>query len=165
MVSAGTMTRRSAVLLLGIAVCLAAGLPARAQSRLATFGQGELTIETAAGARHRFAIELAETAAQQAQGLMYRRKLAADAGMLFVYRNSGRLSMWMKNTFIPLDMIFIATDGRIAKIVQRTVPMSLATISSDESVRAVLELNGGTAARLQLAPGDRVLHEAFGTAP
>ena len=157
--------RRTITLLLAVGLWLLAVPPANAQTRLATFEKGELTIETVAGARHDFAIELAERPDQQAQGLMYRRKLAADAGMLFVYSSSRLVSMWMKNTFIPLDMLFIAADGRIAKIVQRTVPRSLATITSDGPVMAVLELNGGTAARLKLAPGDRVLHRAFGTAP
>ena len=157
--------QRTLILLLALGLWFFTALPAAAQTRLATFERGELTIETAAGARHDFAIELAERPDQQAQGLMYRRKLAADAGMLFVYSSSRLVSMWMKNTFIPLDMVFIGADGRIAKIVQRTVPQSLATITSDGPVLAVLELNGGTAARLKLAPGDRVLHQAFGTAP
>ena len=73
--------------------------------------------------------------------------------------------MWMKNTLIPLDMLFIESDGRIAKIVERTVPLSLASIASERPVRAVLELNAGTAARLGIQPGDRVLHPAFDEAP
>jgi uncharacterized membrane protein (UPF0127 family) len=72
--------------------------------------------------------------------------------------------MWMKNTLIPLDMLFIEGNGRIAKVVARTVPLSTRTISSDHLVRGVLELNGGTAARLGIAPGDRVLHPVFGEA-
>jgi uncharacterized membrane protein (UPF0127 family) len=74
------------------------------------------------------------------------------------------ISMWMKNTLIPLDMLFIAEDGRIIHIAERAVPGSLATFSSGQPARAVLELNGGTAARLNIAPGDRVLYETFGTA-
>src|SRR3546814_13522615 len=86
---------------------------------------------------------------------MYRDHLAADAGMLFVYSQPRRVSMWMKNTLIPLDMLFIAPDGRIESIVKRAVPHSLATISSRGKVRAVLELNGGTVDRLGIRPGDR----------
>ena len=93
---------------------------------------------------------------------MYRRSLADDAGMLFVYGSEGMVSMWMRNTFIPLDMLFIAGDGRIVRIAERTVPQSLETISSGRPVIGVLEVNGGTAARLGIQPGDRVLYRAFG---
>ncbi|MFQ5774405.1 MAG: DUF192 domain-containing protein [Kiloniellaceae bacterium] len=157
-----------AALSLGLCVLLAPGLdrtPAGAQVRLETFARGELTIETAAGARHRFRVELALTPAQQAQGLMYRRRLPADAGMLFLYGNDAPVSMWMRNTLIPLDMLFIGRDGRIVHVAERTVPGSLETISAGRPVAGVLELNGGTAARLRIRVGDRVLHPAFGTAP
>ncbi len=106
---------------------------------------------------------MALTGEQHAQGLMYRRSLAADAGMLFLYRGAGMLSMWMKNTSIPLDMMFIAPDGRIVDIAERTVPYSLETVSSRFAASAVLEVNGGTVARLGVQPGDRVLHRAFGS--
>lgn len=96
---------------------------------------------------------------------MYRRRLGRDAGMLFIYRPPEQVAMWMKNTLIPLDMLFIAADGRIVKIVQRTVPRSLESIPAGQPVSAVLELNGGTSARLKLAVGDRILHPAFGTGP
>ena len=76
---------------------------------------------------------------------MYRRDLAADAGMLFLYERAGMHSMWMRNTLIPLDMLFITRDGRIVHIAQRTVPGSLDAISSEGPVKAVLEVNGGTA--------------------
>ena len=135
--------------------------PAGAQDRLEPFERGALTIETAAGGRHDFRIELAVSPAQQAQGLMYRRALAADAGMLFLYRRARQVSMWMKNTLIPLDMLFLARDGRIVQIVERTVPGSLKTIASDGVVAGVLEVNGGTADRLGIAVGDRVRHPAF----
>lgn len=150
----------------GFLVLLALGLlwpaAARAQSSLATFERDHLVIETAEGARHEFRIELALAPEQQAQGLMYRRKLPADAGMLFVYQPARRISMWMANTYIPLDMLFVQADGVISKIVERTVPQSRASISSDRSVSAVLELNSGTAARLGLKPGDRVVHALIG---
>lgn len=135
--------------------------PALGQSGLAQFDRDEIVIETEAGAQHRFAVELATTPQQQAQGLMFRRELPPDAGMLFVYGPVRVVSMWMRNTVIPLDMLFIDEAGRIEKVVERTVPMSLKTISSDRPVKGVLELNGGTAARLGLAPGDRVLYQEF----
>jgi uncharacterized membrane protein (UPF0127 family) len=127
------------------------------------FERDRLTIETAGGAQ-RFAVELAVTSDQRAQGLMYRERLPADAGMLFLYPAARPVSMWMKNTMIPLDMLFIGDDGRILHIAERAVPGSTATISSMQPARAVLELNGGTAARLKIQVGDRVLYRTFGTA-
>jgi uncharacterized membrane protein (UPF0127 family) len=132
---------------------------------LASFSRDSLVLRTADGGEHRFEVELALSPEQRSQGLMFRRSLAADAGMLFVYPSTGRVSMWMKNTLIPLDMLFIADDGTVEKIVERTVPLSLATISSDGPVRAVLEINGGSASRLGLRAGDRVLYRAFEKAP
>lgn len=123
---------------------------------LGKFETGSLAIVTDAG-RHEFKIELALTPEQRGQGLMYRREMAADAGMLFDFAaRPGRASMWMKNTFIPLDMLFIKSGGEIESIVERTVPHSLEAVSSRGSVRYVLELNGGTVARLGIGPGDRV---------
>ena len=138
---------------------------ADAQSGLVSFERDSLVLRTAEGAERRFDIELALSPQQQAQGLMYRRSLAADAGMLFVYRPARPVAMWMKNTLIPLDMLFIAEDGLVVKVVERTVPLSLTSISSDQKVRGVLELNGGTADRLGIRPGDRVIHPAFETGP
>ncbi len=140
-----------------------AGVPASAQIKLQRFERDVLSIETADGQRHRLEVELAVTGQQHAQGLMYRRSLAEDAGMLFLYRGAGMLSMWMKNTSVPLDMMFIAPDGRIVDIAERTVPYSLETVSSRFAASAVLEVNGGTVARLGVQPGDRVLHRAFGS--
>jgi len=151
------------LLLLAGSLLPAAVTPARAE--LQTFERDSLVIETASGARYPFTVELALDRAQQAQGLMFRRDLAPDAGMLFLYARVREIAMWMKNTLIPLDMLFIAEDGRVVRIAERTVPGSLETIPSGQPVAAVLELNGGTAARLGLAPGDRVLHRSFGTAP
>ena len=120
-----------------------------------------LIIRGADGSEHRFAVELAGTPEERAQGLMFRKSLAPDAGMLFDFKEPGPVAMWMKDTLIPLDMLFISRDGRIARIVERTVPLSLAPIPSGEAVLAVLELNGGTAARLGLKAGDRVIHPIF----
>ena len=130
----------------------------------AGFQRSELAIVTDSG-RHVFEVELAVKPRQRAQGLMYRRKMAPGAGMLFDFgRGAGRSSMWMKNTYIPLDMLFIRADGEIESIAARTVPHSLESISSRGPVRGVLELNGGTAARLGIVPGDRIEHRIFGTA-
>lgn len=158
-------TRASAVILLAVLAALVPSAAAFAQGGLETFERDRLAVETNRGARHDFDVELAITPQQQQQGLMFRRDMAPDAGMLFVYRPVRRVSMWMRNTVIPLDMLFIAEDGRVVKIVERTVPLSLKTISSDRPVKAVLELNGGTVNRLGLAPGDRVLHSTFGAEP
>jgi len=134
-----------------------------AAAQMQTFERDQLTIESETGI-HAFDVELAASPEQRAQGLMFRERMAADAGMLFVYPADQMISMWMKNTLIPLDMLFIGADGRIVHVAERAVPGSTATISSEQRARAVLELNGGTAARLKIRPGDRVLYRAFGTA-
>lgn len=120
-----------------------------------------LSITTAAGSTHRFTVEFADTAERRAVGLMYRSSMAADHGMLFDFKSDQPVSMWMRNTRIPLDMLFIARDGRIVNIAERAVPFSETTIPSKGPVRAVLELNGGTTARLGIKPGDRVIHAMF----
>ncbi|MBU0799333.1 MAG: DUF192 domain-containing protein, partial [Alphaproteobacteria bacterium] len=111
--------------------------------------------------QHRFTIELAVTPEQQARGLMYRERMYGDAGMLFVYDRPERISMWMKNTIIPLDMIFVDAAGRIIGIEERTIPFSTQTIESPGRALAVLELNAGTASRLNIQRGDRLVHQAF----
>ena len=121
----------------------------------------ELTIETREGARHVFSVELAVTPEQRAQGLMFRETLAEETGMLFVHERDGPLSMWMKNTLIPLDMLFIDRRGRIVRIAEQTTPLSERSISSGRPARAVLEVPGGTARRLGIKTGDRVIHDSF----
>lgn len=133
--------------------------PLNVQQRI-TFPTAELTIESS-GKRHKFNIEFADTDERRALGLMYRTTLAADAGMLFDFKVDQPVAMWMRNTRLPLDMLFITRDGRVANIAQRTVPFSETSIYSSGPVRGVLELNGGTAERLGLKPGDRVLHPMF----
>ena len=157
---AGSKSRFS-LLSLVLAVVLLWGPAAAAVE----FPEGQLTIATAGGARHAFRIEIAVTPAQRAQGLMFRTELAPNAGMLFIYESEGQVAMWMKNTFVSLDMLFISRRGEILRIAERTVPHSTATIPSGQPAKGVLEVPAGTAARLGIAPGDRVLHPAFGTGP
>jgi uncharacterized protein len=143
------------------AALLWAGVPALAQ--LAQFPKAELTIETAKGPQ-KFTIEVATTPEQMEQGLMFRKKLAPDAGMLFDFKAPQPAMMWMKNTLIPLDMLFVDARGQIVNIHERAVPGSLETIGSGAPVRAVIELNGGTVSRLGIKPGDRVVYPIFGNA-
>lgn len=106
-------------------------------------------------------IEIAETAEQKAIGLMFRTSLADTAGMLFPYAPPTEITMWMKNTFIPLDMVFIKPDGTVHRIAARTEPLSEKVVASEGDCAAVLELAGGAAERLGLKAGDRVLHALF----
>lgn len=108
-----------------------------------------------------FEVEVARTEEQRATGLMYRKTLGERAGMLFDFKVDQPVSMWMKNTYIPLDMLFIRADGSIARIAAMTTPLSTATIPSGEPVRAVLEIAGGQARKLGIKPGDRVAHPLF----
>lgn len=137
--------------------------PVAIAAELQQFPRSELTIISATG-RHQFQIEVAETPAQMVQGLMFRRSLAPDAGMLFDYKRPTTATMWMRNTLIPLDMLFVDARGKIVNIQQRAVPQSDDVITAATPVRAVIELNGGTAERLGIAPGDQVVHPIFGNA-
>jgi len=110
---------------------------------------------------HVIAVELALTDDQRATGLMNRRQLPEGRGMLFDFGRDQEVSMWMKNTYIPLDMIFITRDGQIHRIAENTEPLSERIIPSGGPVRAVLEVIGGTARKLGIAPGDRVAHPMF----
>ena len=129
---------------------------------LASYPRSELSIVRGNGAApHTFRVWIADTGERQMQGLMFVRDLPADQGMLFVHDRPRVASMWMKNTFIPLDMLFIDARGRIVTIHQNTTPHSLETLSSDRPVLGVLELRGGEVARRGIRTGDRVLHAAF----
>jgi hypothetical protein len=162
------MTRRLLALLLA-AVWLAGPAAAPAQTPEGepqpTLPIEDLWIETERGARYHFAVEMATTRQQQATGMMFREEMAPDAGMLFVFPEPRPASFWMLNTLIPLDMIFIDADGRIANIHERVEPLSEESRRSDGPVRGVLEINGGLSDVLGIAAGDRVVHPAFGTAP
>ncbi len=138
--------------------------PAFAQpTTLQTFNSAPLTIDTAKGLQH-FTVELALTPAQQEQGLMFRRHMAADAGMLFVFDQPQIMDFWMHNTYIPLDMLFVAPGGRIVDLHERAVPLSDAIIVSHAPAIAVIELNGGTVDRLGIKIGDVVHAAALGNA-
>jgi len=153
------LSRRSLLPLAFLVAGAVATRPAAAQ--LQTFKTASLTI-SGSGGGHRFTVELAETPAEMEQGLMFRPSLAPDAGMLFDFKEPTMATMWMHNTLIPLDMLFVDRNGRIVNIAERTVPESDEIIAAAAPVRAVIELNGGTAARLGIRPGDRVLYPIFG---
>lgn len=161
------VTRRAAISGMGTALTgvfftpLGALSPAFAQKKL-NYKKSEATIVKKAGGRATFTVEIARTPAQRSQGLMFRDSLAPDAGMLFDYFTPQPVTMWMKNTLIPLDMIFIDPGGKISHIHERARPYSLKPISSNGPVQAVLELNGGTVKKHQIRIGDEVRNEIFG---
>lgn len=105
---------------------------------------------------HRFTVEVARTPDEQQRGMMFRQGLAADRGMLFPLANAVQATFWMKDTLIPLDLLFIRADGSIANIAANARPHDLTLLPSDGVVGAVLELRGGRAAELGIRPGDRV---------
>lgn len=113
-------------------------------------------------ATHKFSIEVARSEEEQSRGLMFRESLAGDSGMIFPASPPQIKSFWMKNTVIPLDMIFIRADGSIARIAAETVPYSLTPVDSGEPVSAVLEIAGGRAAALGIAEGDHVIWDDKG---
>jgi uncharacterized membrane protein (UPF0127 family) len=126
-------------------------------------GQDTLEIASKSGV-HIFSVEIANTDAERERGLMYRKQMAADHGMLFDFQRDQPVSFWMHNTYIPLDMVFIASDGRIVRIAENAKPMSDDLIPSVLPIRAVLEINGGVARSLGIAVGDRVGGSIFGKA-
>jgi uncharacterized membrane protein (UPF0127 family) len=129
----------------------------------ATRAAGPDTIEivTRTGV-HAFAVELATNTAERALGLMYRKELPEGRGMLFDFQTEQPVQFWMHNTYIPLDMIFIAGDGRVVRVAENAKPMSDDMIPSGRPVRAVLEVIAGTARKFGIAPGDRVTGSFFG---
>jgi uncharacterized membrane protein (UPF0127 family) len=155
------MKLRRAVLILAISLLAAAPFAVRAQR--GEYRTAPLTIVTADGPR-RVTVELATTPEQMEQGLMYRRHLDPDAGMLFDFATPTLATMWMKNTLIPLDMLFVDEHGRIVNIHERAIPQSLDLIVAAAPVRVVIELNGGSASRLGIKPGDEVIFPLFGNA-
>ena len=128
--------------------------------RLQAADQQSLEITSKNGV-HVFSVEIAVTDEERALGLMHRRELPEGRGMLFDFSPEQDVRMWMKNTYVSLDMIFIRADGRILRIAENTEPLSERTISSGGRVRAVLEVVAGTAKKLGIVPGDRVSHPFF----
>jgi len=123
---------------------------------------GQQTIEIASKTGvHVFSVEIADNDAEREKGLMYRKELPEGRGMLFDFHREQDVSFWMQNTYIPLDMLFIRADGSILRIVEDTEPLSTRLIPSGGPVRAVLEVIGGTARKLGIAPGDRVASSIF----
>jgi len=157
------MRRRRLVVLIAAALPVA-GARAQTAPQPVIEPLEELVIVTRDGARHRFRVEVARTPEQQTVGLMFRPAVPADGGMLFDWGSPRESSMWMRNTVVSLDMLFIAADGRVHRIAERTVPHSLAPIDSRGPVRATLEVAAGTAERLGIRVGDRVEHPIFGAA-
>ncbi|SJZ50153.1 DUF192 domain-containing protein [Consotaella salsifontis] len=115
-------------------------------------------LKTASG-EHAISVEVADTPETRATGLMFRESMPDDHGMLFVFDEPRPVTFWMKNTLIPLDMLFLDDHGVITRIAANAQPLSLSLIDSEGPVRFVLELNGGAAARLKAQPGDRLIHE------
>ena len=137
-----------------LALCVWTGVSAQAAS------VQPLEIVTKNGV-HVFSVEMATTDKERETGLMYRKELPDGKGMLFDFAPEQQISMWMKNTFISLDMIFIRADGRILRIAEGTEPQSLSIISSGGPAKGVLEVIAGTAQKYGIAPGDRVAHRLF----
>ncbi len=139
--------------LVALSLCLLASLARAAALQ-------PLEIVTRNGSRH-FSVEIAATPSERATGLMYRKQLADKTGMLFDFSPPREIMMWMKNTYISLDMIFIRADGRILRIAKNTKPLSTRIISSMGPARAVLEVPAGTAMKYGIQPGDRVKYPWF----
>ena len=156
---------RRLVVFLAAAMTLAGGTQALAQTGpledLAAFPRGKLEISEGKKVKHTFDVWLADNPSRQAQGLMFVRALPDLQGMLFVKPNPMPISMWMKNTYISLDMVFIDEHGRIQQIVEHATPHSLDIIRSRDPALAVLEIGGGEAKRLGLHAGQHVTHPAL----
>jgi hypothetical protein len=131
-----------------------AAVPAKAFSH-------DILLILANGNSFRFNVELAISPDERAAGLMFRKELAPNAGMLFLYPQDQAVTFWMKNTYLPLDMVFIAADGKITQVVKGAKPLSEDLIPSDSSIRGVLELNAGITDQFNIRPGDQVDFKAF----
>ncbi|GAB0119559.1 DUF192 domain-containing protein [Acidisoma sp. 7E03] len=154
-------------ILAAVPLLLAECTPVRAQSidptgPQATLPKAPLVIIDDQGKAHHFQVELATTPQEQETGLMFRKSVPADGGMLFVFPTVQPEPFWMKNTLVPLDMVFINADGTIRAIAENTVPFSLAPVDSGGPVKAVLELQGGLTAKENISVGDQVQAAAFG---
>ena len=137
--------------------------PSSPHAGTVAFPQTSLEIAGSDGLRHAFTVEVARTTAQRSRGLMYRTRLEPDRGMLFIYPAPQIARMWMKDTPVALDMLFIAADGQVLEIAEHTEPLSQRTIASRVPVAAVLELKAGRCAELGIGPGAQVLYREFGS--
>ncbi|MEM5468585.1 DUF192 domain-containing protein [Celeribacter marinus] len=143
----------------GAALCVGGFYASHAQAQPCAFDQ---TVVSGDFGTVRFAVEVADDAGERAQGLMHREQMSRFSGMLFVYERPGRAAFWMKNTLIPLDMLFVDVRGVVTRIHENAVPLDLTAIEGGDAVFAVLEINGGLAAQLGLQAGDTLRHPAFG---
>jgi uncharacterized protein len=143
-----------------IAALLCFGLALGTEIRAEGLEKQPLTFSASNG-KHRITVEVADTDSERSTGLMFRRSIGDDEGMIFIYPRDEPISMWMKNTYISLDMFFVRGDGTIHRIATDTEPFSEQTISSGENVRAVIEMKAGSAKRLGIKSGDKVEHPAF----
>ncbi|MBT8092905.1 MAG: DUF192 domain-containing protein [Gammaproteobacteria bacterium] len=125
-----------------------------------SFERGRLAVINDAGIRHTFDVYLAQTFEQQRRGLMFVRNLPQKTGMLFIYEDEDIRSIWMKNTYLSLDIVFARADGTVSSVVSHTEPLSLRSMPSIEPVRFVLELNAGVARRFRIGPGSRLIWPA-----
>ena len=153
------MRRRAALTLALGLIVLTALLPLRAVAAACRADEVLLRWD---GGTARFSVELADTPETRAQGLMNRPRMARGAGMLFIYEYPQRVAFWMKNTLIPLDMIFVGPDGVVRGVHANAVPGDETAIPGGSGILAVLEINGGLAAALGIAPGAQMRHPAFG---
>jgi uncharacterized protein len=138
-----------------------AGASQDAQQLDQAFSRSTLQIATADAKLHKIDVWVADNDVRRMRGLMFVKDLADDAGMLFVYPQSQEVGIWMKNTPLPLDILFVNADGKVHRIFENAKPQSLDTIPSDGPVLAVIELKGGSAARMNIRPGAQVIHPAF----
>ncbi|KAF2992158.1 DUF192 domain-containing protein [Methylocystis sp. MJC1] len=160
MASSAAMVSRSGFLpvfraLLPALILFVAIVGARAETSLE-----RLEIVTSTGT-HEFRVEVADKPSERAKGLMYRKSMPEDQGMLFDFHVEGPVMMWMKNTYLPLDMIFVSRQGVVTKVAANTVPMSEEVISSGGPAYAVIELNAGAADKIGIKAGDQIRHPAF----
>ena len=153
-------------LILGLVLCLAAGCGSVSHGGEIDAQHGlpveQLQIVTHDGHVHRFRVEIADNAASRERGLMFRKSLAPDAGMLFDFKTPQDVSFWMKNTLIPLDMVFIDEHGMVVNVAANATPLSEANIPSAAPVLGVLEIRGGRAAEIGVQAGDQVHERIFG---
>jgi uncharacterized membrane protein (UPF0127 family) len=158
----GGMTHMFRHLLAALALIFVAAAPACAQLPDNPQGPTEAITITSGDKTHTFQVELADTDAETSMGLMNRAQMARDHGMIFDFGQPRETGMWMKNTLIPLDMLFLDTDGTVLAVAHNARPHSLRLITPGFAVKGVLEVNGGVAKELGLKPGDVVKHRMFG---